>query len=190
MTTTTEALETATATANEWRSACGKIETQAQTLKATIAELERKRRDNALDAALGKPAARTAISGAYEEQATAEKQVADLEFALTEARARLQSASFAEGAARRACNLEAARVVIDRRITVAASIDAHLAQLESAKNEYKELFHEIMGFNELFAGVSVSTMESREGLGRLKALNDGGSGSLESSERMIWRGLA
>ena len=188
-------------TVAHWQTAAGKIETKLADARAAIAKLEATRRDNALAAATGDTSASAAVLEARRTHAATALEAEDLGAALVDARAKLNEALAVHGNALREVSLELARAVISKRIAAAANVDRACTQMTEALKEYQFLWAELASFNELYVpGGGMSAYELREGSNRIKACLPaivkrmfdlhGEPGSLEASERAVWRGVA
>jgi hypothetical protein len=152
-----------------------------------------------LDAALGKGKASEVIATAHEEQAATEKQIADLEYALTEAGGRLQDAKHLHAAAQRERGREMARALIARRIEAARKFDVAAMAMEAALEEFDALGSEIQQIPEWGRAESVSASETVIGVNRVAASLpvavkkilglETTTSSLARTEELIWRSV-
>jgi hypothetical protein len=203
-TTTTEAearVEAAAAAVSEWKSNVASVSAKIQDQTALIAERAKTRRESALSAALDQGTAGKKLASARDEQLLGERTKEDLAHALEMANVRLKEAEVIHRGACRAVALEHAREVIARRVAAAARFDAAAREMEAALTEYNGIWSELAGVDfDGNSGMGMSAMEGRRGDYRIpgalppamrKLLSIGGpAGSLENSERLVWRGVA
>jgi hypothetical protein len=194
-------VEAAALIVSEWGSNVEAIKSKIADAKQKVADMREKRREHALDAALDQAPANKALAAAHSDQAAAEKLADDLAYALEQAKARLASAEVVHGVACRQVALKRACEVIARRVAAASRFDAAAREMEAALTEYNCIWSELAGVDFDGAnGMGMSVMEARRGEKRIpgalppslrKALSIGGAtGSLENSERLVWKGLA
>lgn len=192
-------LEAAIAHSAEWRKNIDTMTGKLADAKAKVAEHEGTRRMHALDAELGKAASVAAMAKAHEEQAAAERRVADLEHALAEARPKLAQAQAEEGAARHAVRRIEGRSLVEKRVEAARAVDEAGEALEAALSHYYDLWDQLATISEIHpVGSGMSVQEMRRGDGRvrvsmpaiLRRIFDvpGNGGSLARSEELTWRG--
>jgi hypothetical protein len=167
-----------------------------------VAENERRRQAQTLQAALGDVAAKEALAKILHEDLAAERTLADLRRALPQAEAELRAAENAHRAAESELRKAEKTRLSRERVAAADKIDAALAAFSSAWVEFEQLGRELYSASDDYPN-QIYLAEQFDGLLRLAAALPhqpffdlrhkhsfaaiGGGQSLAVSEAQFWR---
>jgi hypothetical protein len=156
---------------SDWKTNQGKIETAISDANARLAKAEANRKKFALDANLGNSDAIKEIATARAVHAAALGDTADLQQALSDAKARLVEAEAAAKTARSNLARFEVEILQRKRVDIAGKLDAVSAEFARLYREYEALGREIVNMPDALPPNmhGISNVEGAVGARRVRA---------------------